>query len=69
MHYYFFAWSDVIGYRLSPGIKPQRTASTTTAGHDTELTIYTRRGQHSWELALSEAKVRNLLGRWLARIP
>jgi hypothetical protein len=62
IHYYFFAWSDVIGYRLTSG-------HAAAAANDTELTIYTRRGQHSWDLPLSEPKVRTLLGRWLARIP
>jgi hypothetical protein len=69
IHYYFFAWSDVTGYRLSPRLGPPGPAGASTSAHDTELTIYTRRGQHSWQLALSEAKVRTLLGRWLARIP
>jgi hypothetical protein len=69
VHYYFFAWSDVVSYGLSPRTRSLSNAGVPAAPHDSELTIYTRRGQHSWELPLSEAKVRTLLGRWLARIP
>jgi hypothetical protein len=68
-YYYFCAWSDVIGYRLSPHAQPQRGANLTTPAHDSALTIYTRRDQYSWELPFSEAKVKILLDRWLVRIP
>jgi hypothetical protein len=69
IHYYFFAWSDAIGYRLTPSTHSESGASVTTAAHESQLTIYTRREQYSWELPLSDVKVRALLGRWLARIP
>jgi hypothetical protein len=69
IHYYFFAWSDVVGYRLRPGVGSESNSRITTAAQNTELTIYTRRGQHSWAVPLTEAKVRILLGRWLARFP
>jgi hypothetical protein len=68
-HYYFFAWSDVTGYRLSPRSPARSSPPVTTAAHESQLTIYTRRGEHSWDLPLSDVKVRALLGRWLTRIP
>ena len=57
--HYFLAWSDATGYRLS---SPSSNSAT-------QLTVYTRREQFSWELPMGQETIRTSLGRWLTRIP
>jgi hypothetical protein len=68
-YFYFFAWSDVIGYRMTSPLVEPMSDEPTTKSHHTELTFYTRRDRHCWELPLSQSQLRTHLGRWLTRIP
>lgn len=66
-HHYFLAWSDATGYRLSSP-SSQSDAGERAKPHTTELTLYTRRGQFSWELPIGQDTIRTSLGRWLTHI-
>jgi hypothetical protein len=68
-HHYFFAWSDVVGYGLASLSVGQATDNSMAKTRTTQLTIYTRRDQHRWELPLSPVEVKTNLQRWLAHIP
>ena len=64
-HHYFFAWSDVIGYRSTSPMVGRASDIGMAKTHNTQLTIYTRREQYCWELPLSQAQVRANLEHWL----
>ena len=66
---YFFAWSDVISYRLTSPMVGRASDVGRSKTHNAQLTIYTRREQYCWELPLSQVQLRAKLERWLAHIP
>lgn len=66
--HYFFAWSEVTGYQLGPSNAAGAATDAVAKADKARLTIYTRRDRYSWDLPISEAKLRTTLGRWLDRI-